>query len=207
MGRITDIISNIRAGDEKSSSKDVLGSVYEYFLSRFTNYEGKEGGKFYTPQSVVRLPIQMLQPHNGRIYDPCCGTAGMPAQSVTFIRPHAKGNGSRFRSVADMSIYGQESDHATWQLAKMNLAIHGIDGSRIVHGDIFHNDQRPDLKADYTLANPPFDASEWGGERLQDDQRWAYKIPPKANANFAWVQHVVHHLAPFGTAGLVLASG
>ena len=207
LGRIIDLISNIRVGDEESRSKDVLGRVYEYFLSRFANAEGKKGGEFYTPRSVVRLLVEMLQPYNGRVYDPCCGSAGMFVQSVEFIRAHASGNGNGGRAVASISVYGQESNYTTWQLAKMNLAIRGIDGDQIAHGDSFHNDRHPDLKADFILANPPFNVSEWGGERLQDDQRWKHGIPPKGNANFAWVQHMVHHLAPSGTAGFVLANG
>ena len=207
LGRIIDLISNIRVGDEESRSKDVLGRVYEYFLSRFANAEGKKGGEFYTPRSVVRLLVEMLQPYNGRVYDPCCGSAGMFVQSVEFIRAHASGNGNGGRATADISVYGQESNYTTWQLAKMNLAIRGIDGGQISHGDSFHNDRHPDLKANFILANPPFNVSEWGGERLQDDQRWKYGIPPKGNANFAWVQHMVHHLAPSGTAGFVLANG
>ena len=207
LGRIIDLISNIRMGAKESRSKDVLGRVYEYFLSRFANAEGKKGGEFYTPRSVVRLLVEMLQPYNGRVYDPCCGSAGMFVQSVEFIRAHASVNGNGGRAAADISIWGQESNYTTWQLAKMNLAIRGIDAGQITHGDSFRNDQHPDLKADFILANPPFNVSEWGGERLQDDQRWAYGIPPKSNANFAWVQHMVHHLAPSGTAGFVLANG
>ena len=207
LGRIIDLITNIRVGDEKSRSKDVLGRVYEYFLSKFASAEGKKGGEFYTPRSVVRLLVEMLQPYNGRVYDPCCGSAGMFVQSVEFIRAHASGNGNGGRTVADISIWGQESNYTTWQLAKMNLAIRGIDGGQIAHGDSFHNDRHPDLKADYILANPPFNVSEWGGERLQGDQRWVYGTPPEGNANFAWVQHMVRHLAPSGTAGFVLANG
>ena len=207
LGRIIDLISNIQVGDEASRSKDVLGRVYEYFLSRFANAEGKKGGEFYTPRSVVRLLVEMLQPYNGRVYDPCCGSAGMFVQSVKFIHAHTSGNGNGGRATADISVYGQESNYTTWQLAKMNLAIRGIDGGQIAHGDSFHNDRHPDLKADFILANPPFNVSEWGGERLQDDQRWKYGIPPKGNANFAWVQHMAHHLAPSGTAGFVLANG
>ena len=204
---IIDLISNMRVGDEKSGSRDVLGRVYEYFLSRFAGAEGKKGGEFYTPRSVVRLLVEMLQPYNGRVYDPCCGSAGMLVQSVEFVRAHASGNDNGGRAVADMSFWGQESDYATWQLARMNLAIRGMDAGRITHGDSFHNDRHPDLKADFILANPPFNASEWGGDLLQDDQRWTYGIPPKGNANFAWAQHMVHHLAPSGTAGFVLANG
>ena len=207
LGRIIDLIANIRVGDGEYRSKDVLGRVYEYFLSRFVSIEGKTGGGFYTPRSVARLLVEMLQPYNGRVYDPCCGSAGMLVQSVEFIRAHPGGNSKGGRAVADVSVWGQESNHAAWQLAKMNLAIRGIDAGQITLGDSFCNDRHPDLKADFILANPPFNVAEWGGERLQDDQRWTYGIPPKGNANFAWVQHMVHHLAPSGTAGFVLANG
>ena len=206
LGQLIDTISNIQVGDEESRSKDVLGRVYEYFLSQFASDEGKKGGEFYTPRSVVGLLVQMLEPYNGRVYDPCCGSAGMFVQSVEFIRAHASGNGNGGRAMADISIYGQESNYTTWRLAKMNLAIRGIDG-QIAHGDSFHNDRHPDLKAEYILANPPFNVSDWGGERIQNDKRWQYGAPPKGNANFAWVQHMAYHLAPNGTAGFVLANG
>ena len=207
LGRVIDLVSNIRVGNEQSRSQDVLGRVYEYVLSQFANAEGKKGGEFYTPRSVVRLLVQMLRPYNGRVYDPCCGSAGMFVQSVEFIRAHASGNGNEGRTRADISVYGQESNYTTWQLAKMNLAIRGIDAGQIVQGDSFHNDRHPDLKADFILANPPFNVSDWGGERLREDQRWTHGTPPIGNANFAWVQHMVHHLAPSGTAGFVLANG
>ena len=200
------MVSNIRIGDEASRSKDVLGRVYEYFLSQFASAEGKKGGEFYTPRSVVRLLVEMLEPYNGRVYDPCCGSSGMFVQSVEFIRAHATGNGNGGKAKADISIYGQESNYTTWRLAKMNLAIRGIEG-QIAHGDSFRNDRHPDLRADYILANPPFNISDWGGELLQDDKRWQYGVPPKGNANFAWVQHMAHHLAPNGIAGFVLANG
>ena len=208
LGRIIDLVSNIKVGDEESRSKDVLGRIYEYFLSEFANAEGKKGGEFYTPRSVVKLLVAMLEPYKGRVYDPCCGSAGMFVQSIEFIDAHANGNGNGkvSKAKADISIYGQESNHTTWRLAKMNLALRGIEG-QIENGDSFHNDRHPDLKADYILANPPFNVSDWGGERLQDDKRWQYGVPPKGNANFAWVQHIVHHLAPFGVAGFVLANG
>ena len=203
LGQLIDMISNIRVGDEASRAKDVLGRVYEYFLSQFASAEGKKGGEFYTPRCVVKLLVEMLEPYRGRVYDPCCGSSGMFVQSVEFIRAHAKGEGAR----ADISIYGQESNYTTWRLARMNLAIRGIDSGQIAQGDTFHNDRHPDLKADYILANPPFNISDWGGERLRDDQRWQYGAPPAGNANFAWVQHIVHHLAPAGVAGFVLANG
>ena len=208
LGQIIDLISNIRVGDEESRSKDVLGRIYEYFLSEFASAEGKKGGQFYTPRSVVRLLVEMLEPYNGRVYDPCCGSAGMFVQSVEFINAHANGNGNgkESRARADISIYGQESNHTTWRLAKMNLAIRGIEG-QIENGDSFHNDRHPDLRADYILANPPFNVSDWDGERLRDDKRWAYGVPPAGNANFAWVQHFLHHLSPSGIAGFVLANG
>ena len=184
----------------------MLGRVYEYFLAQFASAEGKKGGEFYTPRCVVKLLVEMLEPYQGRVYDPCCGSSGMFVQSVEFIRAHAKGNGNGGKAKADISIYGQESNYTTWRLAKMNLAIRGIDG-QIAHGDTFHNDRHPDLKADFILANPPFNITDWGGERLRDDKRWQYGVPPAGNANFAWVQHIVHHLAPAGVAGFVLANG
>ncbi len=210
LGQLIDMISNIKVGDEASRAKDVLGRVYEYFLSQFASAEGKKGGEFYTPRCVVRLLVEMLEPYRGRVYDPCCGSSGMFVQSVEFIRAHAKGNGHGGKAPRgakpDISIYGQESNYTTWRLAKMNLAIRGIDG-QIGHGDTFHNDRHPDLKADFILANPPFNVSDWGGERLRDDKRWQYGAPPAGNANFAWVQHIVHHLSPAGVAGFVLANG
>ena len=207
LGQLIDLISNIKVGDEASRAKDVLGRVYEYFLSQFASAEGKKGGEFYTPRCVVKLLVEMLEPYRGRVYDPCCGSSGMFVQSVEFIRAHANGNGNGGKAKADISIYGQESNYTTWRLARMNLAIRGIDSGQIAHGDTFHNDRHPDLKADYILANPPFNISDWGGERLRIDARWQYGAPPPGNANFAWVQHIVHHLAPAGVAGFVLANG
>ncbi|MFZ5534066.1 MAG: type I restriction-modification system subunit M [Pseudomonadota bacterium] len=212
LGQLIDLISNIRVGDEASRAKDVLGRVYEYFLSQFASKEGKKGGEFYTPRCVVKLLVEMLEPYRGRVYDPCCGSSGMFVQSVEFIRAHATGNGNGGngnggKARADISIYGQESNYTTWRLARMNLAIRGIDSGQIAHGDTFHHDRHPDLKADYILANPPFNISDWGGERLAQDKRWQYGAPPAGNANFAWVQHIVHHLAPAGVAGFVLANG
>jgi type I restriction enzyme M protein len=206
LGQLIDLISNIKVGDEASRAKDVLGRVYEYFLSQFASAEGKKGGEFYTPRCVVKLLVEMLEPYRGRVYDPCCGSSGMFVQSVEFIRAHAKANGNGGKAKADISIYGQESNYTTWRLARMNLAIRNIDG-QIAHGDTFHNDRHPDLKADFILANPPFNVSDWGGERLRDDKRWRYGVPPVGNANFAWVQHIIHHLAPAGVAGFVLANG
>ena len=210
LGQLIDMVGNIKVGDAEARSKDVLGRVYEYFLSQFASAEGKRGGEFYTPRCVVKLLVEMLEPYNGRVYDPCCGSSGMFVQSVEFIRAHATGNGNGGQppagAKADISIYGQESNYTTWRLAKMNLAIRGIEG-QIAHGDTFHNDRHPDLKADYILANPPFNVKDWGGERLADDKRWQFGVPPARNANFAWVQHMVHHLSPSGIAGFVLANG
>jgi type I restriction enzyme M protein len=206
LGQLIDLVSNIKVGDAEARSKDVLGRVYEYFLSQFATAEGKKGGEFYTPRCVVKLLVEMLEPYKGRVYDPCCGSSGMFVQSVQFIRAHANGNGNGGKARGDISIYGQESNYTTWRLAKMNLALRGIDG-QIAHGDTFHNDQFPDLKADFILANPPFNVSDWGGDRLREDKRWKFGVPPASNANFAWVQHIVHHLAPAGVAGFVLANG
>jgi type I restriction enzyme M protein len=205
LGQLIDLISNIRVGDEESRSRDVLGRVYEYFLSQFASAEGKKGGEFYTPRCVVKLLVEMLEPYRGRVYDPCCGSSGMFVQSVEFIRAHSKGNGNGGKGKADISIYGQESNYTTWRLARMNLALRSIEG-QIAHGDTFHNDRHPDLKADFILANPPFNVSDWGGDRLRDDMRWRYGTPPIGNANFAWVQHIVHHLAPKGVAGFILGN-
>jgi type I restriction enzyme M protein len=206
LGQIIDLVTNIPLGDKESRSKDILGRVYEYFLSQFASAEGKKGGEFYTPRCVVKLLVEMLEPFKGRVYDPCCGSSGMFVQSIEFIRAHAKGNSNGGKAKGDISIYGQESNYTTWRLAKMNLAIRGIEG-QIAHGDSFHNDRHPDLKADYILANPPFNVSDWRGELLREDKRWKYGVPPAGNANFAWVQHMVHHLAPMGLAGFVLANG
>ena len=199
LGQLINLVSDIALGDPAERAKDTLGRVYEYFLSQFASAEGKKGGQFYTPTHVVRVLVEMLAPYKGRVYDPCCGSGGMFVQSERFIEAHAE-------RLGDISIYGQESNYTTWRLAKMNLAIRGID-AQIAHGDTFHNDRHPDLKADYVLANPPFNDSDWRGELLKDDQRWAFGVPPAGNANFAWVQHFLHHLAPTGIAGFVLANG
>lgn len=199
LGQIINLVSDIALGAPADRSKDTLGRVYEYFLSRFASAEGKSGGQFYTPSHVVRVLVEMLAPYKGRVYDPCCGSGGMFVQSEKFIEAHAG-------KLGDISIYGQESNYTTWRLAKMNLAIRGID-AQIGHGDTFHNDRHPDLKADYVLANPPFNDSDWRGDLLKDDKRWAYGAPPAGNANFAWVQHFIHHLSPTGLAGFVLANG
>ncbi len=202
LGELIDLIGNIGLGSQADRSKDILGRVYEYFLSQFASAEGKKGGQFYTPRCVVRVLVEMLAPYKGRVYDPCCGSGGMFVQSEKFIEAHG-GNG-----IGDIAIYGQESNHTTWRLAKMNLAIRGIDAQpRPEHADTFHRDLHPDLKADYVLANPPFNDSDWRGELLKDDKRWKYGMPPAGNANYAWVQHFIHHLAPTGLAGFVLANG
>lgn len=211
LGQVIDLISNINVGDRNARSKDVLGRVYEYFLSQFANAEGKKGGEFYTPRCVVKLLMEMLEPYGGRVYDPCCGSSGMFVQSIEFATAHAGGNPKEKSKLPkgvepNISIWGQESNYTTWRLAKMNLAIRGIEGL-IAHGDTFHDDRHPDRKFDFILANPPFNVSDWGGERLREDKRWKYGIPPEGNANFAWIQHMVHHLAPGGAAGFVLANG
>ena len=203
LAQIINLVSDIEMADK---ARDTLGRVYEYFLSRFADAEGKSGGQFYTPTHVVRVLVEMLAPYKGRVFDPCCGSGGMFVQSEKFIHAHANGNGNGGKAKRDISIYGQESNYTTWRLAKMNLAIRGID-AQIEHGDSFHNDKFPDLKADYVLANPPFNDSDWRGELLKDDKRWVYGRPPAGNANFAWVQNFLWHLSPTGTAGFVLANG
>ena len=200
MGELVDLISTIGFG-EGAHAKDVLGEVYEYFLGQFASAEGKKGGQFYTPASVVRVLVEVLAPHKGKVYDPCCGSGGMFVQSERFVESH----GGRF---GDVSIYGQEANPTTWRLVAMNLAIRGMDFNLGKEpADTFHRDQHPDLKADYVLANPPFNISDWGGERLLDDKRWAYGTPPSGNANYAWLQHILWHLGPRGQAGVVLANG
>ncbi len=206
LGQVVDVVSNIMVGGTGAKATDVLGGVYEYFLEQFALAEGRKGGEFYTPRSVVRLLVEMLEPYSGRVYDPCCGSAGMFVQSVEFIQAHSTGNGNGGDAHRKVSIFGQESNYTTWRMALMNLAIRGIEGS-IRQGDSFHNDLHPDLRADYILANPPFNVSDWGQDRLQNDQRWIYGVPPAGNANFAWVQHFLYHLAPQGSAGFVLANG
>jgi len=208
LGQLIDLIGNIRLGDKESRSKDILGRSFEYFLKQFASAEGKKGGQFYTPRCVVGVLVAMLAPYKGRVFDPCCGSGGMFVQSLDFVQAHTTGNGNAGKAKADISIFGQESNHTTWRLAKMNLAIRGIDGNLgKEHADSFHHDLHPDLKADYVLANPPFNDSDWRGDLLQDDKRWKFGTPPASNANFAWVQHFIHHLAPTGLAGFVLANG
>lgn len=201
LGELIDLISAIGLGSQENRAKDIIGRVYEYFLSQFASAEGKKGGEFYTPQSVDKVLVAVLAPYKGRIFDPCCGSGGMFVQSEKFIEAH---DGRR----DDIAIYGQESNPTTWKLAKMNLAIRGLlcDLGK-ENADSFHRDLHPDLKADFILANPPFNMSDWGGDRLRDDKRWKYGIPPANNANYAWIQHFIHHLAPNGMAGFVLANG
>jgi type I restriction enzyme M protein len=208
LGELIDLIADIGLGDAENRSHDILGRVYEYFLGQFASAEGKKGGEFYTPRCIVKLLVEMIEPFKGRVYDPCCGSSGMFVQSVEFIEAHASGNGNGGKAASAISIYGQESNPTTWKLAKMNLAIRGIEANLgPQHADTFHNDLHKDLKADFILANPPFNMSDWGGERLEKDVRWKYGRPPVGNANFAWVQHIIHHLAPNGVAGFVLANG
>lgn len=201
LGELIDLVATIGLGDNASRSKDILGGVYEYFLGEFASAEGKKGGQFYTPRCVVKVMTEMIEPYKGRVYDPCCGSGGMFVQSEKFVQAH----GGR---IGDLAVYGQESNPTTWKLCKMNLAIRGIDsniGSQ--NADSFHNDLHKDLKADFILANPPFNMSDWGGDRLREDGRWKYGMPSVGNANYAWVQHMIHHLAPNGVAGFVLANG
>jgi type I restriction enzyme M protein len=201
LGQLVDLISGLGLGTEENRKKDLLGRVYEYFLGKFASAEGKGGGEFYTPRHVVKLLVEMIEPLHGRIYDPCCGSGGMFVQSERFVEAHG---GQR----NDIAVYGQESNDTTWRLAKMNLAIRGIEadlGPR--WGDTFHDDLHPDLKADFILANPPFNVSDWDGEQLRDDPRWTYGIPPAGNANYAWLQHMASKLAPRGVAGVVLSNG
>lgn len=201
LGELIDIIGKIGLGDDESRSKDVLGRVYEYFLGRFAVAEGKGGGEFYTPQCVVKMLVGMIEPYKGRVYDPCCGSGGMFVQSERFVE-------ERGGHLGDIAIYGQESNPTTWRMAMMNLAIRGLDANLGPHhGDSFHNDLHKDLRADFILANPPFNMSDWGGERLREDSRWKYGIPPVNNANYAWIQHFIHHLSPNGIAGFVMANG
>ena len=230
LGQLIDLIATIGLGDAESRKQDILGRVYEYFLSKFAEKEGKGGGEFYTPQCVVRVLVEMLEPYNGRVFDPCCGSGGMFVQAARFVEAHANGNGNGNGKgkrapqgiKPDIAIYGQESNYTTFRLARMNLAIRGIDAN-IAWGDSFLNDGHKDLKADFVLANPPFNAEDWGLSKIKDDARWAFGAPPAGgmrkqkdgatlhvdggNANYAWIQHFVHHLSPKGIAGFVLANG
>ncbi|MCO5193182.1 MAG: type I restriction-modification system subunit M [Anaerolineae bacterium] len=202
LGGLIDLISNIALGVARERSADVLGHVFEYFLGEFALAEGKKGGQFYTPKSVVKLLVEMLEPYRGRVFDPCCGSGGMFVQSEKFVTEHQG-------RLNDISIYGQESNLTTWRLAKMNLAIRGIDSSQVKWNNegSFLNDAHKDLKADYVIANPPFNDSDWSGDLLRGDGRWQYGEPPSGNANYAWIQHFLYHLSPSGQAGFVLAKG
>ena len=202
LGGLIDLVGGIALGDAKARSADVLGHVFEYFLGEFALAEGKQGGQFYTPRSIVELLVMMLEPYEGRVFDPCCGSGGMFVQSEKFVSEHQG-------RVNDISIYGQESNQTTWRLAKMNLAIRGIDSSQVKWNSegSFLNDAHKDLKADFIIANPPFNVSDWSGELLRGDGRWKYGAPPAGNANFAWLQHFAYHLSPQGKAGVVLAKG
>ncbi|MEK6616563.1 MAG: class I SAM-dependent DNA methyltransferase [Bacteroidota bacterium] len=215
LGGLVDLVSTATLGTKEAQSKDLLGRVFEYFLGEFALAEGKKGGQFYTPGSVVKLLVQMLEPYEGRVFDPCCGSGGMFVQSEKFIKSHQdhykKNNGKKLSlNPADhISIYGQESNQTTWRLAKMNLAIRGIDSSNVKWNNegSFLNDAHKDLKADYIIANPPFNDSDWSGELLQKDARWKYGVPPAGNANYAWIQHFLYHLGEKGQAGFVLSKG
>ena len=201
LGELVDLISTAGFGDDANKARDVLGQVYEYFLGQFANQEGKKGGQFYTPASVVKTLVAVLAPHRGIVYDPCCGSGGMFVQSEKFIEAHGG-------KMGDASIYGQDSNPTTWRLAAMNLAIRGLEYNLGKEpADTFTRDQHPDLKADYVLANPPFNISDWWHASLEKDPRWQYGTPPQGNANYAWLQHMLYHLTPRGRAGIVLANG
>ncbi|MEA1984628.1 MAG: class I SAM-dependent DNA methyltransferase [Euryarchaeota archaeon] len=202
LGGLIDLVGNIALGDAKARSADILGHVFEYFLGEFALAEGKKGGQFYTPRSVVELLVEMLEPYKGRVFDPCCGSGGMFVQSEKFVNEHQG-------KINDISIYGQESNQTTWRLCKMNLAIRGIESSQVKWNNegSFLNDNQKDLKADYVIANPPFNDSDWSGDLLRKDGRWKYGVPPTGNANYAWIQHFIYHLSPSGIAGFVLAKG
>lgn len=200
LGDVVDLFTNIKM-HEHGDEKDILGRTYEYCLSKFAEQEGKLAGEFYTPSCVVRTLVEVLQPFHGRVYDPCCGSGGMFVQSAKFVE-------SRSGNINDISVYGQDSNPTTWKMAQMNLAIRGIDADLgQYNADTFFNDCHPTLRADYIMANPPFNLSDWGADKLQDDVRWKYGIPPAGNANFAWMQHMIYHLAPNGKIGMVLANG
>jgi type I restriction enzyme M protein len=202
LGELIDLVGTIGLGDKESRSKDILGRVYEYFLGQFADAEGKKGGQFYTPRSIVQLLAAMIEPFKGRVFDPCCGSGGMFIQSEKFVQAHQG-------RLDDINVYGQESNQTTWRLCKMNLAIRHIESKFVIWNNegSFLNDAHKDLKADYLLANPPFNDSDWKGESVKEDMRWKFGVPPVGNANFAWVQHFIHHLAPRGIAGFVLANG
>ena len=200
LGDVVDLFTNIKM-HQHGETKDILGRAYEYCLSKFAEAEGKLAGEFYTPACIVRTLVEVIQPYKGRVYDPCCGSGGMFVQSAKFIEEHA-------HSIKDISVYGQDSNPTTWKMAQMNLAIRGIEADLgRYNADTFFNDCHPTLKADFVMANPPFNLSDWGADKLSDDVRWKYGTPPNGNANFAWIQHIIHHLAPSGRAGIVLANG
>ena len=200
LGDVVDLFSNVKmhtSGEEK----DLLGRVYEYCLQKFASLEGKNAGEFYTPSCIVRTIVEVLQPFEGRVYDPCCGSGGMFVQSAKFLTNHQ-------RALSGISIYGQEANSTTWKMAHMNVAIRGLEANLgASYADTFFDDQHPTLKADFIMANPPFNLSDWGADKLQNDKRWVYGVPPSGNANFAWMQHMIHHLSPVGRIGLVLANG
>lgn len=202
LGGLIDLVGDIALGDEAAKSKDILGRVYEYFLGEFANAEGKKGGQFYTPKAIVRVMVEMIEPYKGRVYDPCCGSGGMFVMSEKFVENHQG-------RIDDISIYGQESNQTTYRLCRMNLAIRGIDGSQVKWNNegSFLNDAHKDMKADFILANPPFNDSDWSGNLLEKDGRWKYGIPPVSNANYAWLQHMIYHLSPKGIMACVLANG
>lgn len=201
MGGVVDLISDINVGGKEAKERDILGRVYEYFLQKFASNEKKNGGEFYTPRSVVKTLVEMVEPFKGTVYDPCCGSGGMFVQSEQFVQEHQG-------QIADLSVYGQESNPTTWKLAKLNLAIRGIDNNFGAHqADTFTNDLHKGTHFDYILANPPFNVKKWGGEKLKDDPRWKYGIPPEGNANYAWIEHIISKLNPDGKAGFVLANG
>ena len=200
LGDVVDLFSNVKMHNT-NEEKDILGRVYEYCLQKFASMEGKNAGEFYTPSCIVRTIVEVLEPYRGRVYDPCCGSGGMFVQSAKFIQNHQK-------DLRDISIYGQEANHSTWKMAHMNTAIRGLEANLGPSADdTFFNDLHPMLKADFIMANPPFNLSDWGADKLQNDKRWQYGIPPSGNANFAWMQHMIHHLSPSGRIGLVLANG
>lgn len=202
LGQLIDVINNMDLGSEAARRKDLFGMVYEYFLGQFALAEGKKGGQFYTPRSVVQILVEMLEPHHGKVFDPCCGSGGMFVMSEKFVKQHQG-------RIDDITIYGQESNQTTWRLAVMNLAIRGIDPEQVKWNSegSFTKDAHPDLKADFIIANPPFNVSDWSGELLKNDGRWKYGTPPAGNANYAWLQHFIYHLSPKGKAGVVLSKG
>ena len=200
LGDVVDLFTNIKMKDH-GDTRDILGRTYEYCLAMFAEQEGKKGGEFFTPACVVKTLVEFLKPYNGRVYDPACGSGGMFVQSAKFVENH-QGN------INNISVYGQDSNPTTWKMAQMNLAIRGIEANLgNYNADTFFNDCHPTLKADFVMANPPFNLSDWGADRLKDDVRWKYGVPPSGNANFAWLQHMIHHLAPNGKIGMVLANG